>query len=91
MSPKQWALLRAAGPALSQLNRRFLHWTKQGMFLKIPRRNGEVTLIRLQSQQVYLGVIIKFGSYETLSIRYRLQCARNIAFMLNRCFEDVMD
>ena len=81
---KTVAILRATGPALSQLNRRFLHRTKQGIFLKIPRRNGEVTLIRLQSQQVYLGVILKFGSYETLSIRYRLQCARNIAFMLNR-------
>ena len=81
---KTVAILRAAGPALSQLNRRFLHRTKQGMFLKIPRRNGDITLIRLQSQQVYLGVVIKFGSYETLTIRYRLQCARNIAFMLNR-------
>ena len=81
---KTVAILRAAGPALPQLNRRFLHRTKQGMFLKIPRRNGDITLIRLQNQQVYLGVVIKFGSYETLTIRYRLQCARNIAFMLNR-------
>ena len=81
---KTVGLVKAAEPLLAQLNRRFLQKSKQGMFLKIPRCNGEFTLIRLQTQQVYLGVVLKFGSYDTLTVRYRLQCARNIAHMLNR-------
>lgn len=81
---KTVGLVKAAGPQLAQLNRRFLQKTKQGMFLKISRCNGEITLIQLQTQQVYLGVVINFGRYDTLTVRYRLQCARNFAHMLTR-------
>ena len=85
---KTVALMKAAGPALCKLNRRFVHRTKQGTFLIIPRHGKSDTHIRLVNQHMYLGICLKFGAYTLHTVKHRLQCARKVSHLLNKWLRD---
>ena len=81
---KTVSLLKVTGPDATKLTRRFLHKTKGGVYLLIPRKDGSFTHIRLVQQHMYLGICLKFGAYQSHTVHHRLQAARNVAFLLNR-------
>ena len=81
---KTVSIIKAAGPDVAKLNKRFLHKTKEGVYLLIPRKNGTFTHVRLVQQQMYLGICLKFGAYQAQTIQHRLKAARNVAFLLNK-------
>jgi len=78
------AILKIAGPAHQPFNRHHLQRTKDGVFLKITRREGQVTLIRLVAQQTWLGIRLSFGAYATQTVKYRLHCAKNVLYLLTK-------
>ena len=81
---KTVSLIKVAGPDVAKLNKRFLHRTREGVYLLIPRKDGSFTHVRLVQQHMYLGICLKFGAYQAQTLQHRLQAARNVSFLLNR-------
>ena len=81
---KTVAIMKLAGSDLSRFNRHHLRRTKEGVFLKIPRSGKAPTLIRLVTQQTWLGIRLSLGAYTTQTIKYRLQSARKVSFLLTK-------
>ena len=81
---KTVALMKAAGPDLRKLNRKFVHRNQNGTFLVIPRQGKSPTHIRLVQQHMYLGICLKFGAYQLQTMKHRLHCAKNVSYLLNK-------
>ena len=75
-------LLRATGSDLMKMNRRYVHRSDSGTFLKIPGTNGDFFYIRLVHQHTYLGVKIGYGAYQQYTVLRRLASAKNASFLL---------
>ena len=62
---KTTAMMRLVGPLAAKAQRRFVkRGANGGAWLKIPRTNGQFTLIKLVSQQQYLGATISYHNFE---------------------------
>ena len=77
-------LLRATGSDLMKMQRRYIHRTDSGTFLKIPTFTGDFTYIRLVHQHTYLGVKIGYGAYQNHTVLHRLTSAKNASFLLSK-------
>ena len=77
-------ILRATGSDLMKMQRRYIHRSDAGAFLKMPKVDGSFIYLRLGHQHVYLGVKIGYGAYQQQSIAHRLTCAKNAAFLLSK-------
>ena len=77
-------LLRATGRDLMKMNRRYVHRSDSGTFLKIPGINGDFFYIRLVHQHTYLGVKIGYGAYQQYTVLHRLASAKNASFLLSK-------
>ena len=81
---KTVALLRLTGTDAPKINRRYVLRSADGTFLRIPRKDGSFTHIRLVQSQTYLGITISYGAYQQQTLRYRQTCARNVASLLSK-------
>lgn len=74
---KAQMLLTAKGPCLAHLLTRHTCRTKDSWFIRIPRRDGEVSQIRLVKQAVYLGIIISYRNMLDATMTSRIKSGRN--------------
>ena len=75
VNPKTVALLKASGKGLNKMMRLYTVRQKNGVFLKIPKANGEFFLVRLVSKHTYLGAVISYGNFELLTMAHRIKAA----------------
>jgi len=81
---KTVALCRMTGKRLQSIQKRFFQKTGQGMFLKIPRIDGTVTLIKLVHQHAYLGVKLSYFNFEAYTMAHRLQAGKRTQQLLHK-------
>ena len=81
---KTFAVLRLKGHSMAKLLRRYVIRTKNGAFLKIPRKSGEITQIRLVKVIRYLGVSISYHNFEQDTMTQRLKTSAQATHQLHR-------
>eukprot|EP00438_Fugacium_kawagutii_P035027 Skav228314 [mRNA] locus=scaffold3685:30397:36963:- [translate_table: standard] len=80
---KTVALIRMTGKQLNRANQRFLHRTKEGVFLRIPRRTC-TTMIRIVSHQTYLGISLSYRNPASQSMNIRLAASKKASILLHK-------
>ena len=73
---KTAALSQCRGSQLSKFNSKYIHRTKQGMFLRVPRGNGNCTEILLKSSHMYLGVMLSYRNASQLTMKCRISASK---------------
>ena len=81
---KTVALCRMTGKRLQSVQKRFFQKTGQDMFLRVPRRDGSITLIKLVQQHAYLGVKISYHHFEAYTMAHRLQAGKRTQQLLHK-------
>ena len=81
---KTTATLRMRGKLLNQIQRRHLHRTKHGVFLKIPRHDGTFTHIQLVRSFRYLGVMLSYHNFERETMALRIKHSAQTAQQLQK-------
>ena len=81
---KTVALCRMTGKRLQSIQKRYFQKTGLGMFLKIPRMDGTVTLIKLVHQHAYLGVKLSYFNFEAYTMAHRLQAGKRTQQLLHK-------
>ena len=73
---KTAALSQCRGSQLSRFTSKYIHRTKQGTYLRVPRSNGNYTEILLKSSHMYLGVMLSYRSARQLTMKCRISAAK---------------
>ena len=81
---KTVALCRFVGTQSIKLTKRHIVRTSTGTFLKIPRRNGQFTQIKMVAEYTYLGVKISYGNFERLTLQHRLKAGDRTQISLHK-------
>ena len=81
---KTVALCRMTGKRLQSIQKRFFQKTSQGMFLRIPRTDGTITLVKLVHQHAYLGVKLSYYNFEAYTMAHRLQAGKRTQQLLHK-------
>ena len=81
---KTTATLRMKGILHNKMMHRHVVRNKQGAFLKIPRRDGTVTLVRLVKSFRYLGVCISYYNFEKDTMLLRIKHSEQVSQQLHR-------
>ena len=81
---KTVALCRMTGKKLQNIQKRFFQKTTQGMFLRIPRTDGAITLVKLVHQHAYLGVKLSYYNFEAYTMTHRLQAGKRTQQLLHK-------
>ena len=81
---KTYALLRLVGPAVNKVYKQYLLRTPKGTFLKIPRRSGRMTHIRLVTQFQYLGATVCYHNFERTTTLARIKASEKTGQQLHR-------
>jgi len=81
---KTTATLRMKGTLLNKIQRKHLHRTKHGVFLKIPRHDGTFTHIKLVKSFRYLGVMLSYYNFERETMEMRIKHSAQTAQQLHR-------
>ena len=82
---KTTAMLRLVGPLSTYAQRLFVKRGKQGgAWLRIPRRNGSTTLIKLVKHIQYLGATISYYNFERQTMLARLKAGDKTSQQLTR-------
>ena len=79
---KTVVLFKAAGSSLPKLTRRYIHRCDSGTYLRVPRKGGKDTFLKLVQKHVYLGIQLSYNAYQKHTVDHRLHCARNAAALL---------
>ena len=81
---KTAALLQCRGSQLSKFNSKYLHRTKNGTFLRVPRGNGTCTEIQLKSSHMYLGVMLSYRNSRQLTMKCRIAASRKSESVMHK-------
>ena len=82
---KTTALLRLVGPLSNKAHSIFVRRGKQGgAWLKIPRKNGTFTYIRLAQHIQYLGATVSYYNFERQTMLSRLKAGEKTSHQLTR-------
>ena len=81
---KTTATLRMKGTMLTKIQRKHLHRTPQGVFLKIPRQDGTFTHIKLVKSFRYLGIMLSYFNFERETMEMRIKHSAQTAQQLHR-------
>ena len=73
---KTAAISQCRGSQLSRFNTKYIHRTKQGTYLRVPRSNGNCTEILLKPSHMYLGVMLSYRSASHLTMQCRISAAK---------------
>ena len=81
---KTMAVLKMQGAKLQQLQKQFVRRTLEGVFLRVPRRGGQETLIQITAQQPYLGTVLSYSRFEAQTAEFRINQATRVSHLLNK-------
>ena len=81
---KTYALLRLVGPAVHKIYKQYMLRTPKGTFLRIPRRSGHMTHIRLVKQFQYLGATVCYHNFERATTLARIKASEKTGQQLHR-------
>ena len=81
---KTYALLRLVGPAVNKIFKQHVLRTSTGAFLKIPRRSGHTTHIRLVKNFQYLGAAVCYYNFERVTTLARIKASEKTGQQLHR-------
>ena len=81
---KTVALCRMTGKKSQNIQKHFFQKTGHGMFLRIPRSNGQITLVKLVHQHAYLGIKLSYHSFEAYTMMHRLQAGKRTQQLLHK-------
>ena len=81
---KTYALLRLVGPAVNKIFKQHVLRTSTGAFLKIPRRSGHTTHIRLVKNFQYLGATVCYYNFERVTTLARIKASEKTGQQLHR-------
>ena len=81
---KTYALLRLVGSAVDKTFKQHIMKTTHGTFLKIPRRSGKTTLIRLVKHFQYLGATVSYFNFERATTMARIKASEKTGQQLHR-------
>ena len=84
VNDKTVALLQMQGSKIKKLQKKCVRKTTEGAFLRIPRGDGSETLIRITSQQPYLGAVLSYSKFEVQTVDFRIKQATRVSHLLNR-------
>ena len=80
---KTYALLRLVGSAVDKIHKQYIMKTPNGTFLKIPRRSGQSTLIRLVKHFQYLGATVSYYNFERATTLARIKASEKTGQQLH--------
>ena len=83
VNDKTVALMKMTGKMVRQAQSRHTTRTCQGVFLRIPRSDGSFTHVRLVARHTYLGAVVSYGQFESLTLAFRLKSATKSAMLLH--------
>ena len=83
VNDKTVALMRMTGKMVRQAQSRHIIRNSQGAFLRIPRSDGSFTHVRLVARHTYLGAIVSYSQFESLTLAHRLKSATKSAMLLH--------
>ena len=81
---KTVVLCRYVGTQSAKMVKKHFLRTHNGTFLKVPRRDGQHTLIKLVSEYTYLGVKISYGNFERLTMHHRIKAGERTQASLHK-------
>ena len=81
---KTYALLRLVGTAVPKIQKQYILRNSKGTFLKIPRRDGQTTHIRLVKHFQYLGATVCYHNYERATTLARIKASEKTGQQLHR-------
>lgn len=81
---KTTVTLRMKGVLHNKMMHRYVVRNQQGAFLKIPRRDGSVTLVKLVKSFRYLGVCISYYNFEKDTMLMRIKHSEQVSQQLHR-------
>lgn len=81
---KAVVLCRFLGRHAAQVTKKYILRTKGKTFLRIPRQNGQWTLLQLVKEYTYLGVKLSYGNFERLTMQHRLAAGTRTQASLHR-------
>ena len=81
---KTFALLRLVGIEATKMQKQHTLRTTNGVFLKIPRKSGTTTLIKLVTQFSYLGATVNYYNFERATALTRIKASDKTGQQLHR-------
>ena len=81
---KTFALMRLVGSDMNKIQKHHTQRTSNGVFLKIPRKSGTITLIKLVTHFSYLGATVNYYNFERATAMTRIKASDKTGQQLHR-------